>query len=361
MKFTLGLGVVSSLFVSLASAVEITDVFTVQSGNKKASCDKYLTILDLWLEEASFSLGNAVEFVDNNYNEDSRLGRKIRKSMFTFFNVPQTMAPGGGKPKGTANTISKNINEVVALVNGESKRKKEDLYLFCGSDFLVQKSPEDVAQDFEGKKIRVKDKDLLIKDMPGYKTNTKKGEVPWWSGDNSDLNGYWFHGPNGGAKICDGGDLGLTGMIKVLNPAKNADKAPSVRQKTVMILCPGAFTSSKFKESFAAGAASIKEGDNLESALPRSATFTHEAFHVFHAGEFLAGGDVETYGLANCVDLAKDRERDSRKNPESYIYFSSAIHYLVDTDLSKKWDFCEDAHSARVFDPNSEDEEMGGT
>ncbi|KAM7191245.1 hypothetical protein V8F20_009423 [Naviculisporaceae sp. PSN 640] len=378
MRPSIALVMASAFLITLVSA-KIKDVFTVQSGANHGGCDNYMSDLDLWLDEAIQSLGNTVKALETSYNEDSKLGRRVRKSMFWFFQVPQQI-DASGKLKGTANALAGRMREVFQWLSGDTKKvKPENYYLFCGSDFLVQKNPQDVAKDYKGEDVIVKGEPLPMENVPGYKAASKNGDVAWWSGDRSDINGYWFEAPTSGANYCrspndpkfDGEDsnLAFTGIIKLLTPTKSG--TPQLRNKQLIIICPRAFKTAKFRNSFKDAAADpeMKPGQNLEWALPRSATFTHEAFHIFH-GTLLNEGWQETYGLAKCVNLANpSSETDpkeakllvasARKNPENFVYLSSALHYLTDTGLAKRWDFCEDPGSVRVFDPNSEDEEMG--
>lgn len=63
-------------------AVDIPDIFTVQSGNVDGSCDARMGVLDDWLTECSYSLDAALNAIDE-YNQD----KNVRQAMSEIFSV----------------------------------------------------------------------------------------------------------------------------------------------------------------------------------------------------------------------------------------------------------------------------------
>ncbi|KEY63861.1 hypothetical protein S7711_11526 [Stachybotrys chartarum IBT 7711] len=119
--------------------------------------------------------------------------------------------------------------------------------------------------------------------------------------------------------------------------------------RTIM-LCPQAFDTPDKPATYRAGSLGITAGATLEDWLPRSTTFLHEMFHVVFGTKMLEGGS-EKYLLAEVVQLAQVRPGNARKNPESYIYFVAAMHYLFGAEeegVPTKWNFAEGADAARV-------------
>lgn len=154
-----------------------------------------------------------------------------------------------------------------------------DRYLFCGSDFLVHQTADTQALDWEAKDIVDDDGNpVAIADVPGYAEAL--GEDPdndaWWSGDLTDVNGYYFS--TTGGEYCDGDNLGLTAVIQELEA--DITGQPTVRKQIEsVILCDHSFTNDR-PESYKAGDAMISKGTNLATVVPRSATLLHEAFHL---------------------------------------------------------------------------------
>lgn len=84
-KVSFLLGQITALALMLwtiAEAIDITDIFTVQTGTNNGGCDARLTVLDDWLSEIIQSLDTALVAI-LDYNNDER----VRKSMSVIFGI----------------------------------------------------------------------------------------------------------------------------------------------------------------------------------------------------------------------------------------------------------------------------------
>ncbi|KAK2036886.1 hypothetical protein LZ31DRAFT_420568, partial [Colletotrichum somersetense] len=62
--------------------------------------------------------------------------------------------------------------------------------------FLTQKSRISPVMDYQGMEIRRDDRSITIREIAAYQKaiNDEPGVKPWWSGENTGLNGYYFSG-----------------------------------------------------------------------------------------------------------------------------------------------------------------------
>lgn len=91
---------------------------------------------------------------------------------------------------------------------------KEDLYLFCSGKFLVDKDPASEAQDYLGDIIMRDGSPVVIRDVPVYRRELERdGNIPWWAGDMTEINGYYIVPEDSGGNYCGDGNLGLTTNI----------------------------------------------------------------------------------------------------------------------------------------------------
>jgi len=67
---------------TIVEGVEITDIFTVQTGANNGGCDSRLGVLDQWLSEGIQSLDTALLAIEN-YNTLE----EVRKSMSVVFGI----------------------------------------------------------------------------------------------------------------------------------------------------------------------------------------------------------------------------------------------------------------------------------
>lgn len=160
-----------------------------------------------------------------------------------------------------------------------------DTYLFCGSDWAVEKAATAVAQDYLGNNIKdTEGNDVTIGEVTSYaKALQSPGTSAWWAGDHTAPNnvyGYYFD-TQGGAYCTPPEHMGLTSFLEELVPVAGGGQ-PSKRNRkvTTVIICGNAFNDPDHKESYQAANTAITEGSSLADAVPRSATLLHEAFHV---------------------------------------------------------------------------------
>ncbi|KAK3317420.1 hypothetical protein B0T19DRAFT_291561 [Cercophora scortea] len=273
--------------VGIVSGVELKDLFTIQPGVTHGGCDARLSVLDDWHQEAIESLDSAIQAAVK-YSEKSDTGKRVRKAMFSFFKI--TDSPGGAASIAAAKEVENNLFEVQRWFNGflQSSIKAADTFLFCDSDFLVLKDPAvDKALDYQGNGIIVNGNPITISQVPEYANDLKGGDVPWWSGDRTSVNGYYFTTPDSGGRFCNSKNLGLTATLSSLKQgASGAQPVGTLVQDVVM--CPYAFTR-RVPDSYAKASAAIKAGTSLQAAVPKSATLLHEGFHVVHGTDFLQG------------------------------------------------------------------------
>ncbi|KAI0490350.1 hypothetical protein F4859DRAFT_520171 [Xylaria cf. heliscus] len=339
------------LFHAICVSVDIGDLFTIQAGPTNGGCDTRLNpanILDAWHQESIDSIVTAINAIEK-YNEDSRSGERVRDALFDFFGIPTLIPKDTSKLKSLVQKVSDNLKHVEEWLSGENKGvSKASTYLFCDSTFLVQKDPTiDVALDYKGYGIIVNGDLITISSVGVYAKDLRGGRVPWWSGDRTDVNGYYFTLPNSGGNFCSGENFGLTATLRALE--QKGDGAKPVISSTVVnnvILCPSAFDNPTQKNSYTEAVATIREGTSLEDVVPKSTNLLHEAFHlVLGAGPtgFLEGPS-EFYKLAECLDAATiDPTKVARRNPENYVFFIMTMYYLFgdreDGVITTNWDF----------------------
>jgi hypothetical protein len=165
---------------------------------------------------------------------------------------------------------------------------KDETYLFCDSDFLVQKDPStDEALDIQGHGITVDGHLITISEVAVYAEELRDGNVPWWAGERSEIYGYYFAPEDSGGNYCNSNNLGLTAVVTVLEQTPVGGQ-PTPKQIQDVILCPSAF-GGKAPGSYREASATITEGSSLEVAVPKSATLLHKGFHVVHGANFLEG------------------------------------------------------------------------
>jgi hypothetical protein len=161
--------------------------------------------------------------------------------------------------------------------------------LFCDSTFLDQKAETDQAQDYEGNGITLDGKEVPI--SIAYKTTLKKGNIPWWAGTYTTANGYYFTPKGYGGNYCDTQiNQGLTASL-VLYIAGANGKPKKQTEYATMVLCPQSFDKPNTPASWTEGSNQITPGVSLQTALPKSATLLHEAFHLVHGVNFLQDGE----------------------------------------------------------------------
>lgn len=160
-----------------------------------------------------------------------------------------------------------------------------DRYLFCDSEWLLPQTPDNNALDFLGGEIKDSDGDLVpISQVQAYKDAIAEeaGNKPYWTGDFSPMNGYYFS--KTGSGYCDvvnedkSKNYGLTSTVTELDGKGNVvtKKYPV----SVVTLCDAAFTATVFQPDFRTANQMTKAGTKLKTVLPRSTTLLHEMFHV---------------------------------------------------------------------------------
>ncbi|EQB59248.1 hypothetical protein CGLO_00386 [Colletotrichum gloeosporioides Cg-14] len=285
----------SSIDVARAD-LEITDVFTVQrGGDSTGGCDARLDpLLDNWLTESLFSLTAAIDAVDAY---DRRF--EVRYAMLAFFSfeIQDTLGTKQENPTRyrTWEKIRKNMVEVKNFLEHDKvvpggdvfKFPKEKFWLHCHSTFLTEQSSTSPALDYEGNEIKKDDKPITIQELAAYQKAISKepNAKPWWSGVNTDQNGYYFS--EDGRNYCQGDNLGATASIKPLKA--EGGQAVTKPEIASVILCPYAFDNTKNPDNYRDANAKLKKDVRLDAVLPKSTTLVHEAFHAVHGDKFLAG------------------------------------------------------------------------
>lgn len=154
---------------------------------------------------------------------------------------------------------------------------------------------------------------ILINAVDSYTKNIALGDVPWWAGDHTALNGYYFTPSDSGGTYCNTqGRFGLTSTITPLVQAEpGAQPKPSTKPAQSIIFCPWAFdNTAEFDgfppqvDSYPIGLAVIttevastedspfQKGTSLDEVMPRSTTLLHEAFHVVARTELTQVGEL---------------------------------------------------------------------
>lgn len=256
---------------------------------------------------------------------------------------------------------------------------KKDFWIFCNSDFLTLQQRSSTARDIHGKEVLDKDKNpVTIEKIPEYlavldaglNENPPKDHKlkPWWAGDHTSLNGYYFD-DHGGNYCNEKGSLGVTAAINLLGDGldNNADTAG-------IVICPFAFNKADSPNSYAEANKMLEVGKNLAKVVPKSATLVHEIFHAVRGDEFLSGAeerckfifipipclqsrkmrhpikkahwltrlDTSIDDLAACVDLGNTRPGEAIKNIENYVFFINHMYQLFGKSsdgILKNWDF----------------------
>ncbi|KAK8080202.1 hypothetical protein PG997_008020 [Apiospora hydei] len=315
--------------------IDIKDIFTVQLGSGDGACDDIrMGLLDQWLTEITYSLDTALNSMDK-YDGDLR----VRRSMFKFFKIANKGILGGEDTlrRKAFNKVRDNIQYIDAFYNNNDEHRKEEYWLFCHSTFLASHEPEDPALDYEANVIlNGKGEEIPIREVSTYKKRLDEDEmnVPWWAGDLTNLNGYYF--TEHGYDYCDGDALGATA-----GAGGRAEKAPEVYS---IIICPYSFDDNQNQapNSYKEANDRLVPGKNLADAVPKSATLLHEAFHAIFGGHFL-DGDKETYDIGSCTNLAAG---NAQTNPENYVFFIAHMYHMFGQkdnnqpwSITTNWDF----------------------
>lgn len=179
--------------------------------------------------------------------------------------------------------------------NGVPMFSKAEYWLHCDSTFLVERQPSDTAWDLNGKDIYDSNNNSVrIEDIPVYKAELQRGNnKPWWPGNLTALNGYYFD--ERGANFCHANNtnLGLTARIqRVIRNANGSVKIPQDDRVASVILCPLAFSRTTAPDNYRDASNSITgPGKDLNDVVPKSATLLHEVFHAIHGVDMLSGAD----------------------------------------------------------------------
>ncbi|KAL2150897.1 hypothetical protein VTH82DRAFT_5995 [Thermothelomyces myriococcoides] len=369
-KRTSLLGLITGLLIVLSCtvALEITDIFTVQSGSKDGGCDDWAAVLDDWLTECIWSLDTTLDAIEQ-YNQQP----SVRKAMSAIFGIANRgrISEGDGSSRAHAFTeVKNNIGWVRDFFRNEKDNhgapiySKDKFWLFCDSTFLSLHEPTDPASDYEGKEMLDQDDNpIRIVDVPEYQNHLAEdaNNRPWWSGELTNLNAYYF--TEYGGNYCYEDELGITAATLPLIRGDNGQAVvPENGQVASVILCPYNFDVDNPKpSSYLAANQLLESGRNLADAIPRSATLLHEAFHGLRGDAFLAG-DAEKYDIATCLNLATSDPSSARINPENYVYFIAHMYHLFGTDedgapesIPTNWDFQLMGRGSllRVFDHSS--------
>lgn len=170
---------------------------------------------------------------------------------------------------------------------------KDTTTLHCDSSFLVEKDANnDEARDNQGNTIEVDQEVLRIADIESYKDDLQGGNVPWWSGEHTTINGYYFTKTDSGGRYCNKAtNYGLTTVVKALRPGPNNAQPTDKVEYNSVIICPSAFTRTDVPVSYDAASTAITARTSLQRWVPKSATLLHEAFHVLYGAGWLQGDD----------------------------------------------------------------------
>ncbi|KAM3510963.1 hypothetical protein MY11210_005362 [Beauveria gryllotalpidicola] len=284
-------------------AVDITDIFTVQSGNLLGSCDNQMGLLDNWLAESTFSVEVALDAIDR-YDSDPN----IRKAMEIIFHIKnQGKMSAGGKRRAGFRRVKDELDWVYTFLNADGPYSKDKFWLFCDCTFLESHLPSQPAYDYLGNEIHDDDNDIVpIENVKEYKDALAKepNARPWWSGAHSALKGYYF--TEKGGDYCTASQLAATAHIQELRRPVPTEDAEEVQLASI-ILCPESFATLR-QANYRDANNLIIEGTNLADGVPRSATLLHEMFHAIR-GEAFFSGDAEHceqpfFGLASLLVLA---------------------------------------------------------
>ncbi|KAH8585528.1 hypothetical protein B0O99DRAFT_154103 [Bisporella sp. PMI_857] len=347
-SFLLGLitGLLALLPCTIAEDIAITDIFTVQGGARDGGCDGREAVLDQWLSEGLESLDVALKALDE-YNQ--RI--EVRRSMDIIFGF-RNQGPLRGEDRiATVERIKRYIEIVYDFyshraINGQPFFNRASYWLFCDSTFLSLHEPTSPASDFQGNDILDQNGNpVRIVDVPKYREMLAEDadNKSWWSGELTDLNGYYFT-EYGGNFCYTNKDLAITAAIQPFQRGANGE-AENYQEIASVIMCPYSFDGSPRPNSYRVANDLIASGTNLADAVPKSASLLHELFHALHGIDFLSGED-EDYDIATCLNLALRNPAAAQANPENYIFFIAHMFHKYGTpdnnepwSIQTQWDF----------------------
>jgi hypothetical protein len=184
------------------------------------------------------------------------------------------------------------MQHVLDFFNGKKLGLPKKLqYLFCNSDYLVQyDASTEPALDEHCGEIFVDGNPITINQVDAYATYLRDGAVPWWAGEHTNMCGFYFTAPDSGGKYCaKKGQWGETSALTFLLPNPDFTQPQVKDEVNNVVICPASFERKDIPESYRDGSDLIKSKEGLKKWVPRSATLLHEAFHVVHGSNFLAG------------------------------------------------------------------------
>ncbi|KAF1993094.1 hypothetical protein P154DRAFT_591103 [Amniculicola lignicola CBS 123094] len=258
----------------------LANLFTIQPGTTKGGCGAHTALLNQYATESLQSVTVAIRALNTHGGANTANGKKVRRALNTFFKISQSI-PNGQNDR---NTIATNLQYVLDwFTAGFPNIPPAETFLFCNSDFLVQRAVTDQAQDYQGNGITQKGQNVPI--STAYATSLTGRNVPWWSGTHTTANGYYFVPANTGGNYCNTpGRDGLTATLNIYIANPNGPPTQHAEFSTV-VLCPGSFTNANRPDTWPAGSNQIRAGHSLETALPKCTTLLHEAFHlIFGSG-----------------------------------------------------------------------------
>ncbi|GKT58404.1 hypothetical protein ColTof4_12335 [Colletotrichum tofieldiae] len=237
-SFLLGLITGLLALLSCTIAVEITDIFTVQPGTLDGGCDGRAAVLDQWLSEGIESLDVTLNAIDE-YNQDPR----VRRSMSVIFGIANSGRLGGAN---TPRAIAvKRVRDYIEHIgnfynqkqeNGRPLYDKSGYWFFCDSTFLSLHEPTSPASDYRGNDILDQNGNpIRIMDIPKYQQQLSEDadNKPWWSGELTDLNGYYF--TEYGGNYCYEDDLGVTAAIQPFRQGANGQAETAEEIASVIV------------------------------------------------------------------------------------------------------------------------------
>ncbi|KAI0205632.1 hypothetical protein F4808DRAFT_409742 [Astrocystis sublimbata] len=274
--------------LSVTSAVDIDDIFTVQNGNNDGGCGSRAAVLDLWLSEGIDSLVVAIDAIDDYRNQPS-----VRRSMSVIFGIANNARRNTG-PDTPIGEVRQYLQYILNFFNDIGHYSRDGYWLFCDSTFLSLHQPNFPALDFQANEILDQSSNPVpISAVPVYAARLAEDadNKPWWAGELTDLHAYYF--AEDGGNYCLTDDLGVTARSEFLvqNGAGNA--VPRDPDVASVIICPYAFDASPRPNNYNDANNLIQAGTNLADAVPKSATLLHEMFHVIAGVDFLSGGDED--------------------------------------------------------------------
>ncbi|VBB82073.1 Putative protein of unknown function [Podospora comata] len=342
-SFILSLTACLLTLLPLTVGVEIYDIFDVErNAANNGGCGARMATLDVWLSDSLESLDVALTAIDNY-----RQNVGVRRALSTFFGIRNT---GGGATPRAVNDIRNNLAHVYEFLNhhqedGNFFYDSTYNHLHCDSTFLVPRAPNSPAFDLNGQVIVDQNgNQVTIENIPSYHAALDKDAraSPWWAGDFTNLNGYYFD--EQGGNFCQGDHLGATAHIKPLLTDGATGTDPS-RQHASVIICPHAFVGSTQPDNYRDANNLIAQGTNFALVVPKSATLLHEVFHVV-GGDYYLSGPAETYPLLDALNLASRRSGLARQNPENYVFFVAHMYHMLGQpegnepwSIGGNWDF----------------------